>query len=65
MNTGKYYTVKHVYSDHAYNEVMLIKKRLGIPGKHSIFFCHRSWIERYHAYNEVFLKPLGIQDHTF
>ena len=38
MNTGKYYTVKHVYSDHAYNEVMLIKKRLGIPGKHSIFF---------------------------
>ena len=31
-------TVKHVYSDHAYNELTLIAKRLGIPGKHSIFF---------------------------
>ena len=26
-------TVKHVYSDHAYNEMTLITKRLGIPGK--------------------------------
>ena len=32
------YTVKHVYSDHAYNQMTLIMKRLGIPGKHSIFF---------------------------
>ena len=30
-------TVKHVYSDHAYNEMTLITKHLGIPGKHSIF----------------------------
>ena len=28
----------HVYSDHAYNEMTLITKRLGIPGKHSIFY---------------------------
>ena len=32
------YTVKHVYSDHAYNEMTLITKLLGIPGKHSIYF---------------------------
>ena len=32
------YTVKHVYSDHAYNEIMLITKHFGIPGKHSIHF---------------------------
>ena len=25
------YTVKHVYSDHAYNEMTLIAKHLGIP----------------------------------
>ena len=31
------YTVKHVYSDHAYNEITLITKRLGIPGKHSTY----------------------------
>ena len=31
------YTVKHVYSDHAYNEMTLITKRLGIPGKHSTY----------------------------
>ena len=30
-------TVKHVYSDHAYNEITLITKHLGIPGKHSIY----------------------------
>ena len=29
-------TVKHVYSDHAYNEMTLIMKHLGIPGKHSL-----------------------------
>ena len=33
----KPYTVKHVYSDHAYNEMTLITKHLGIPGKHSLF----------------------------
>ena len=32
------YTVQHVYSDYAYNEMMLITKHLGIPGKHSIYF---------------------------
>ena len=31
-------TVKHIYSDHAYNEMTLITKHLGIPGKHSIYF---------------------------
>ena len=31
-------TVKHVYSNHAYNEMTLIMKHLGIPGKHSIYF---------------------------
>ena len=37
--TGAFlYTVKHVYSDHAYNEMTLITKHLGIPGKHSIYF---------------------------
>ena len=29
------YTVKHVYSDQAYNK---IAKHLGIPGKHFIYF---------------------------
>ena len=32
------YTVKHVYNDHAYNEMTLITKHLEIPGKHSIYF---------------------------
>ena len=30
-------TVKHVYSNHTYNEMTFITKHLGIPGKHSIF----------------------------
>ena len=30
-------TVKHVYSDHAYNEMTLITKRLRIPSEHSLF----------------------------
>ena len=37
-NVPKVGTVKHVYSDHAYYEMTLITKRLGIPGKHSIYF---------------------------
>ena len=31
-------TVKHVYSDHAYNEMTLITKHLGIPSKHFMYF---------------------------
>ena len=31
------YSVKFVYSYHAYNEITLITRHLGIPGKHSIF----------------------------
>ena len=31
-------TVKHVYSDQAYNEMTLITKHLEIPGKHSMYF---------------------------
>ena len=63
-------TVKHVYSDHAYNEMTLITKHLGIPGKHSIFFfINFTLTEKLHitshAYNEVILKPQGIKDHTF
>ena len=33
-----YITVKHVYSDHAYNEMTLNTKHFGIPGKHSLYF---------------------------
>ena len=38
-DTGEknHYTIKHVYSDYAYNGMMLITKRFGIPCKHSIF----------------------------
>ena len=39
-------TVKHVYSDHAYNEMMLITKHLGIPGKHSIYFFINFTLQR-------------------
>ena len=35
---AKVTTVKHVYSDHAYNEMTLIMKHLEIPGKHSLYF---------------------------
>ena len=57
-----YSTVKHVYSDHAYNEMTLITKHLGIPGKHSIFlfinFTPTAKLHiTYHDYNEVILKP--------
>ena len=41
-NTIKYNntcTVKHVYRDHAYNEMPLIMKRLWIPGEHCLFLC--------------------------
>ena len=63
-------TVKHVYSDNAYNEMTLITKHLGIPGKHSIyFFIHfmltaKSHITKSSLYNEVILKPLHIKDHS-
>ena len=33
-------TVKHVYSDHTYNEITLITKHLWIPGKQSYFFVN-------------------------
>ena len=32
------YTVNHIYNNHAYNEMTLITKHLGIPDKHSIYF---------------------------
>ena len=38
VNSELWFTVKHVYNDHAYNEMTLIRKHLGIPGKHSIYF---------------------------
>ena len=62
---------KHVYSDHAYNEITLITKHLRIPGKHSLlyFFVNftltaKSHITKSCLYNEVILKPLCIKDHS-
>ena len=34
---NKSYTVKHVYSDHTYNEMTLITKHFEIPDKHFIY----------------------------
>ena len=42
-------TVKHVYSDHAYNEMTLITKHLEIPGKHSMhFFINLTFTAKLH-----------------
>ena len=57
-------------SEVAYNEMTLITKHLGIPGKHSIyFFINFTLTAKLHItksrLNELILKPLRIKDHTF
>ena len=37
--------LKHVYSDHAYNEMTLITKHLRIPGKNSILLSTLSLMD--------------------
>ena len=48
-------TVKHIYSDHAHNEMTLITKRLGIPGKHYYIFVYKFYTYSEVAYNEITL----------
>ena len=54
-------TVKHDYSDHPYNEMKFITKRLGIPGKHSIFFPYKFYANSEVGYNEITLKTKLFQ----
>ena len=60
-------TVKHVYSDHAFNEMTLYYEAFGNPWQTLYKFYAYSEVayNEITIYNVVILKPLGIKDHIF